>query len=146
MSGVEVTESAGRYLSAILLVNAGEGRPAKTGEVADRLDVNPATVTERLGDLAERGLVDHERYQGATLTDDGEAVTRELLWKQCLVENFATDDLGADDVDAESIGQALSEETALALKHHIDHPCTGECRAPDAEFPECTVDYDASDQ
>jgi len=144
MSGVELTDSAGRYLTAILLVSASEGRPAKTGEVADRLDVNPATVTERLGDLSERGLVDHERYAGATLTDDGEAAARKLMWKHCVVENFAADDLGLADLDADAIGQALSEETATALARHVDHPCSGECRAPDADFPECTFGYSAS--
>lgn len=141
MSRVEVSESAGRYLSAILLVSASSGRPAKTGEVADRLDVNPATVTERLGMLADRGLVDYERYKGATLTAEGESTTRELMWKRCLVENFATDDLQLPDADAEQIGQALSEETAMALKQYLDHPCTGECRAPDADFDECCADY-----
>ncbi|MDZ7735506.1 MAG: metal-dependent transcriptional regulator [Gammaproteobacteria bacterium] len=75
--------------SAILLVSAREGRPARTGELADRLDVNPATVTERLTDFHERDLVSYERYQGATLTDDGESAARELMWKRCLVENFA---------------------------------------------------------
>ncbi|AHG02695.1 Fur family transcriptional regulator [Halobacterium sp. DL1] len=144
MSGVEVSESAGRYLSAILLASATSGGPAKTGEVADRLDVNPATVTERMGMLADRGLVDYERYQGATLTEAGESVTRELMWKRCLVENFATDDLQLPEADAEHIGQALTEETAMALKQYIDHPCTGECRAPDADFEECCADYSAS--
>lgn len=144
MSGREVSESAGRYLSAILLASATSGEPAKTGEVADRLGVNPATVTERMGMLADRGLVDYERYQGATLTEAGESVTRELMWKRCLVENFATDDLALPGADAEQIGQALTEETAMALKQYIDHPCTGECRAPDADFEECCSDYSAS--
>jgi Mn-dependent DtxR family transcriptional regulator len=144
MSGVEVSESAGRYLSAILLVSATAGRPAKTGEIADRLGVNPATVTERLGMLAERSLVDYERYEGATLTEEGESATRELMWKRCLVENFATEDLQLAEADAEHIGQALSEETAMALKQYIDHPCAGECHAPDADFEECCADYSTS--
>jgi len=144
MSGGELSETAGRYLSAILLVSAREGRRAKTGEVADRLGVDPATVTERVHDFAERGLVDYERYEGATLTGDGEAVTRELMWKRCLVENFTSDDLGLDDADADAIGGTLSADAARALKHHIDHPCTGRCSAPDADFAECCPDYQVS--
>ncbi|MCG1001934.1 MULTISPECIES: metal-dependent transcriptional regulator [Halobacterium] len=144
MSGGELSKTAGRYLSAILLVSAREERPAKTGEVADRLGVDPSTVTERVADFAERGLVDYERYEGATLTGDGEAVTRELMWKQCLVENFTGDDLGLDGVDSASIGDALSEDAARALKHHIDHPCTGRCSAPDADFAECCPEFQVS--
>jgi len=144
MSGGELSKTAGRYLSAILLVSAREQRPAKTGEVADRLNVDPATVTERLAEFADQGLVDYERYQGATLTADGEELTRGLMWKRCLVENFTSDDLDLEGVDTESIGEALSEDAALALKHHIDHPCTEQCSAPHADFAECCSDYQLS--
>ncbi|WP_336035333.1 metal-dependent transcriptional regulator [Halobacterium yunchengense] len=143
MSGDDLSETAGRYLSAILVVSAREGRRARTGELADRLGVDPATVTERLASFADRELVDYERYEGATLTDAGERVTRERMWKRCLVENFAGDELGLEDVDSETVGGVLSEETALALKRHIDHPCTGRCSAPNADFEECCPDYQA---
>ncbi|GAA0651321.1 metal-dependent transcriptional regulator [Salarchaeum japonicum] len=134
MSTPAVSESEGRYLSAILLVSETAGRPAKTGELADELEVSPASVTERIGTLADRGLVAYERYEGATLTEDGEAVTRELLWKRCLAENLVNDEA---DADVEAFGHALSEDVAAALKSFIDHPCSGECSAPDAEYSEC---------
>lgn len=141
MSRGALSKTGGRYLSAILLVSAREERAAKTGEVADLLDVNPATVTERFTEFADRGLVDYERYEGASLTQDGKAHTRKLMWKRCLVENFAERDLDLDDLDSELIGQSLSEDAALALKRHIDHPCTGRCSAPEADFEECCSDY-----
>ncbi|QDX40031.1 metal-dependent transcriptional regulator [Salarchaeum sp. JOR-1] len=133
MSPPTVSESEGRYLSAILLVSETAGRPAKTGELADELDVSPASVTERIGTLADRGLVAYERYEGATLTETGEDVTRELLWKRCLAENLVDE----AEADVEAFGHALSEDVAAALKSFIDHPCSGECRAPDAEYSEC---------
>lgn len=138
---VEVSDSALRYLSAILLLSRDRGRPAKTGEIADRLDVNPATVTERLVDFDERGLVDYERYEGATLSAEGETLTRERMWKRCLAENFARDELDLPEADSESIGQALSDEAANALKQLIDHPCNGRCSAPEADFEACCPDY-----
>jgi DtxR family Mn-dependent transcriptional regulator len=138
---VEVSDSSLRYLSAILLLSRDRDRPAKTGEIADRLDVNPATVTERLVDFDERDLVDYERYEGATLTNDGELLTRERMWKRCLAENFTRDELGLPEADSESIGQALSDEAADALKELIDHPCNGRCSAPEADFDACCPDY-----
>lgn len=138
---VEVSDSALRYLSAILLLSRANQEPAKTGEIAERLDVNPATVTERLVDLDERGLVEYERYEGATLTSDGETHTRERMWKRCLAENFTRDELDLPEADSESIGQALSDDAADALKELIDHPCNGQCSAPDADFEACCPDY-----
>ena len=63
--------TADQYLKAIYLVQRMEDGPAATGALADMLDVSPASVNEMVGKLQDRGLVDHEKYKGATLTDDG---------------------------------------------------------------------------
>jgi DtxR family Mn-dependent transcriptional regulator len=137
----EVSAADGRCLAAVFAVGAVEDRPAETGDLADELDVTPGTVTERLRDLAARGLLDYERYQGAELTAEGERVARELAWRRCLAQNFLAD---ADAEDVDGFGRALSGEAAAALGERIDHPCSGECQAPEARFPECTVYSTAS--
>ncbi|MFC7167047.1 metal-dependent transcriptional regulator [Halospeciosus flavus] len=137
MSVADVSGSAGRYLSAILLLSRRNGRPAKTGEIAERLDVSAASVTERLADLEERGLAEYEKYHGVELTDDGEAVTRELMWKRCLAENFLDEDLDLPDADGSEVGPALSDDVATALKALIDHPCDGACEAPHTAHDAC---------
>jgi DtxR family Mn-dependent transcriptional regulator len=135
----EVSPADGRYLAAVFAVGAVDDRPAETGELAAELDVSPGTVTERLRDLAARELVDYERYHGAELTEDGERVARQLAWRRCLAENFTAGELDLAEADVDGIGRALSEDAAAALREHVDHPCSGECRAPDVRFPECTV-------
>jgi hypothetical protein len=56
-----------------------------------------------------------------------------------LAENFLDGELDVADGDVDGFGRALSEDAAVALGERIDHPCSGECRAPEARFPECTV-------
>jgi len=133
----DVTETTGRYLSAILLESERADRPARTGEVAACLDVALATVTERFEELDERGLVEYAKYEGATLTPRGEAVTRDHMWKHCLAANFLAGDLDLPASDAGGLGSALSDETARALQALIDHPCSGTCHAPDVEYSAC---------
>jgi Mn-dependent DtxR family transcriptional regulator len=140
----EVSAADGRYLAAVFVVGAVRDQPAATGDLAAELDVSPGTVTERLHDLASRGLLDYERYHGAELTDEGERVARELAWRRCLVENFTHGELDVADADVDGIGRALSEDAAAALGERVEHPCSGECRAPEATFPECTVYSTAS--
>ena len=135
----EVSAADGRYLAAVFAVGAVRDRPAETGDLAAELDVSPGTVTERLRDLGSRGLLDYERYHGAELTDEGEQVARELAWRRCLAENFLDGELDVADGDVDGFGRALSEDAAAALGDRVDHPCSGECRAPEARFPECTV-------
>jgi len=71
--------TADQYLKTIFLVEQLHDGPAATGELADRLGVSPASVNEMIGKLEERGLVTHEKYKGASVTDDGEALAREAL-------------------------------------------------------------------
>ncbi|UPV76126.1 metal-dependent transcriptional regulator [Halorussus limi] len=145
----EVSESVGRYLRAVHLLTAETDRRAKTGELAAVLDVSDASVTNMVETLADRGLADHRKYEGVTLTDAGESAAREFAWRRCVAENFLEDDLGVDvaalrDADRDgaddprALGQVLSEEAVHRLKDIVDHPCDGACRAPHDEYSECS--------
>ena len=148
----EVSESVGRYLSAIHLLTADADRRAKTGQLADVLGVSAASVTEMVTSLDGRGLAAYEKYDGVTLTEEGEATAREFAWRRCVAENFLEDDLDidlaalrtdrddTDDEDPSAIGQALSEEAVHRLKELVDHPCDGACRAPHDEYNACSDD------
>ncbi|UPW02206.1 metal-dependent transcriptional regulator [Halorussus gelatinilyticus] len=146
----DVSESEGRYLRAIHLLTAETDRRAKTGELAAVLDVSDASVTGMVGTLADRGLADYRKYEGVTLTDDGEAAAREFAWRRCVAENFLEDDLNVDVAalreadgdgsgeDPRALGQVLSDEAVHRLKEVVDHPCDGACRAPHDEYDECS--------
>jgi DtxR family Mn-dependent transcriptional regulator len=70
MDGVTIpktpSSSVGNYLKAIW--ESAEEGPASTKEVADRLSVSPASVTNMFARLREMGLVEYERYRGASLS------------------------------------------------------------------------------
>lgn len=140
----EVSESVGRYLSAIHLLTVDGDGPARTGELADWLDVSAASVTEMLTTLEGRGLAVYEKYEGVTLTETGEATARELMWKHCVAENFLAEDLDIEGVgaeaDARGIGHALSDEAVGRLGDYIGHPCENECSAPQREYGACRDD------
>ena len=144
----EVSRSVGRYLCAVHLLSMDGDGPAKTSALAERLSVSNASVTEMLSTLEDRGLATYEKYQGVELTPEGEATARELLWKHCVAENFLTEEAdpvveasgSTDGEEARSFGHALSDEVAARLRAYIDHPCEGQCGAPDAEYAECRED------
>ena len=145
----EVSESVGRYLSAIYLLTADTDRRARTSELAEILDVSAASVTGMVTSLDDRGLAVYEKYEGVTLTDEGETAAREFTWRRCVTENFLEDDLGLDpaalrDDDAAdgplAIGRVLSDEAVHRLKDLVDHPCDGKCSGPSAEYSACLDD------
>ncbi len=118
------------YLLAIYRLNK-EGGPAKTNDVAERLDISPASVTEMVKRLSELGLVDYERYRGATLTRKGYRQAHRMERKHRLVEKFFVDVLKSDADSAHTsachIEHGLSDEAARQLCRIIGSPDECDC-------------------
>ncbi len=99
------------YLKAIYVLQSEQGPPVSTSAVAEYLDKSSPSVTDMLGKLEERGLVEREPYQGAELTAEGEAVALEVVRHHRLLEAFLADRL---DYDWSEV-----HDEADALEHHI---------------------------
>jgi DtxR family Mn-dependent transcriptional regulator len=99
------------YLKAIYTLQRERGPPVSNSAIAEYLDVTAPTVTSMLEKLAERELVDREKYTGVELTDQGERLALEVLRHHRLLEAYL----------AQQLGYEWSEvhEEADALEHHI---------------------------
>jgi Mn-dependent DtxR family transcriptional regulator len=126
--------TADQYLKAIYLVQRVENGPAATGALADRLEVSPASVNEMIGKLEERGLVEHEKYKGATLTDEGITRARDALQTYCIIERFLTNVLEVEAFRAEAreLESVIDDTVAERLDTIIDR----EPQCPDCFDPE----------
>ncbi|MFC7193909.1 metal-dependent transcriptional regulator [Halosimplex aquaticum] len=60
----DVERTTARYLFAISTLSTDTEERIATGELKEYLGVTPASVTEMVAKLDERGLVDYEKYQG----------------------------------------------------------------------------------
>jgi len=99
------------YLKAIYVLQSEQGPPVSTSAIAEYLDKTSPSVTDMLGKLEDRGLVEREPYQGAELTAEGEAVALEVVRHHRLLEAFLADRL---DYDWSEV-----HDEADALEHHI---------------------------
>jgi DtxR family Mn-dependent transcriptional regulator len=118
------SSSVGDYLKAIWEL-AGSGA-ASTKEVADRLSVSSASVTNMFGRLQEMGLVGYERYRGASLTRRGLVEALRLVRRHRLIETFLLEHLGYSwqDVheEAERLEHAVSDRFTERLAELLGHP------------------------
>ena len=117
-------EAAQDYLKAIWKLEQG-GR-ATTSAIADELGVSPASATGMLKRLASLGLVEHERYHGASLTLAGERVALEVVRHHRLLELYLMEALGLgwDEVHAEAdrLEHHLSEEVEARIDAALGFP------------------------
>jgi len=118
------SSSVGDYIKAIW--DLGGVGSASTKDVAARLLVSPASVSNMFVRLQEMGLAEYERYQGASLTERGRVEALRLVRRHRLIETFLLEHLGYDwqDVheEAERLEHAVSDGFTERLAELLGHP------------------------
>ena len=118
------SSSVGDYIKAIW--DLGGVGSASTKDVADRLMVSPASVSNMFVRLQEMSLVEYERYQGASLTERGRVEALRLIRRHRLIETFLLEHLGYDwqevHDEAERLEHAVSDGFTERLAAFLGHP------------------------
>ena len=113
-------------LKAIYTLQQEQGERVTTAELAEYLDRSSPTVTNTVGKLEDRGLVDREKYQGVELTEKGMTVALEVLRHHRLLEAYLAEHLGYDWADvhteAETLEHHISEELERRIVEALDNP------------------------
>lgn len=86
---------------------------ARAVEVADKLGVAQASVSNMLQKLDQDGFVVREKYRGVTLTDHGRAVAERIVARHELLTRL----LRAFELDEEIIYRDVE-----GMEHHISRP------------------------
>jgi DtxR family Mn-dependent transcriptional regulator len=118
-----LSESQEDYLEAIFHIVA-EKHAARVKDIAERLEVNPASVTGALGVLAGKGLVNYTPYEAITLTPQGRKISRDVVQRHEVLRYFFLNILSVDhniaDRAACSMEHALSREILDRLTQFLD--------------------------
>lgn len=113
------------YLKAIYEIQREKGKVATT-VLANRLQIQPASVTGMIKKLSEMNLLTHERYQGVVLTASGKKIALEVIRHHRLIELFLAEALGVpwDRVheEAEKWEHILSEDLEDRIDALLGYP------------------------
>ncbi len=119
-----LTQSIEDYLKAIYELTLKDGR-ASTTQLADYLQVTPASVTGMIKKLAATNppLLEYRKHRGVILTDKGRKIALEILRHHRLLELFLHEvlDYPWDEVDEEAdrlehvISEKFEDRIAKAL-------------------------------
>jgi DtxR family Mn-dependent transcriptional regulator len=121
------TQSVQDYLKRIYELTES-GFPASTNDLANRLNIAPASVTGMLQKLANSTppLVVYKKHQGVTLTKNGEKAALEVIRHHRLLETFLVRTLGYswDEVhfEADKLEHVISEDFEARMAKALGNP------------------------
>ncbi len=119
------SEHLEEYLESILDIEEKAG-VARTSAIARCMKVAPASVTEALQTLADKGFVNYQPYKGATLTGPGREMAQKVKRRHRLLEVFLNDVLhiSQENIHDEAckMEHTLSDETECAICRMLNAP------------------------
>ncbi len=139
-----MTQTTEEYLEAIGTLEEREN-PVSTTAIARSMGVSLASVSEMLRRLADKGLVTHTPYGGASLTEEGRhrylhLTRRHRLWEVFLNKHLG---LGWDEVyeQACSLEHSTTETVADRLSQYLGNPavCPHGSPIPDKDLKYAAV-------
>lgn len=96
------------YMEAIYHI-IEEKLVARSKEIAARLDVSRASVTEALRALSKRGLINYAPYEAITMTEKGRKVAEDVIFRHETLKRFF--------VEVLALNEGIAEEGACKIEH-----------------------------
>lgn len=107
----ELSENLEDYLEVILDLEKTR-KVARGKEIAQRLNIQPGSVTGALKTLDSKGLINWERYGYITLTEKGLSIAESITHRHSILKDFLVNVLQVDPIIADS--------TACRMEHAVD--------------------------
>jgi len=106
-----LTQSKEDYLEAILVISL-EKKWVRVSDLADYLGVKMSSVAAGIRFLAEKGLVNHEKYGYIELTREGVRVAKQIYARHKTLYKFLHDFLG--------LSEPVAWRDACRMEHVLD--------------------------
>lgn len=92
----------------------------QTNAIAEQMQTKPASVTDMIKKLADKGFVDYIKYQGVTLTEKGKNAAIDIVRKHRLWEVFLVDKLNFKWDEVHDVAEELEHIKSTALIERLD--------------------------
>jgi len=113
------------YLSVIYKSSDSNGE-IKANQIAEKLNISGAAVTDMLRKLSNEGFVEYKRYKGTRLTKSGEEYARNMVRRHRIWELFLHQIVGLpwDKVhdEAHNLEHSASDELINRMEEMLDYP------------------------
>ena len=97
---IDLSFAEENYLKAIYHLSSAGLNQVNTNAIAERLETKPASVSDMIRKLSDKGVISYVKYQGVNITEEGKknalwVIRKHRLWEVFLVEklNFHWDEV-----------------------------------------------------
>ncbi|GAB2942229.1 metal-dependent transcriptional regulator [Hymenobacter coalescens] len=109
------------YLKAIYKLSEAEpGAEVSTNRIAEVLQTRPASVTDMMRRLGEKGLLSYQRYRGVLLTSEGRRLALLTIRKHRLWEVFLVQKLGFAWDEVHDVAEEMEHISSPVLVRRLD--------------------------
>jgi DtxR family Mn-dependent transcriptional regulator len=108
---IELSESLEDYLEVIFDLQR-EKKVARAKDIAQKLGIQPGSVTGGLKSLVEKKLINYEPYSFITLTAEGARIAKAITRRHRILKDFLSKVLQLDEETAET--------AACRMEHAVD--------------------------
>lgn len=91
-----------------------------TNSIAEALQTKPASVSDMLKKLAQKGLVDYVKYKGVSLTDEGRQIALWVIRKHRLWEVFLLEKLKFNWDEVHEVADQLEHIKSVRMIERLD--------------------------
>jgi DtxR family Mn-dependent transcriptional regulator len=105
---VDLSASLEDYIEAIYHI-VDEKLVARSKDIASRLGVSRASVTEALRALAKKDLINYAPYEAITMTEQGRKAAEDVIYRHDSLKRFFIEVLAID--------EKMAEEAACKVEH-----------------------------
>ena len=126
MTNTNLSKSEENYLKSIFNLSEFGNKQVTTNSISKILNIEPASVTDKIKKLSKKKLIYHEKYKGSTISKSGikialQIIRRHRLWEVFLYDklNFKWDKI--HDI-AEELEHVSSEELIDNLDKFLKYP------------------------
>ena len=99
------------YVELVYIIQKKK-KKVHTNDIANALNINPASVTEIFQKLSDEGYINYEKYSGVTLTSKGKSIALKTKKRHDILKNF----LMILEIDGE-----IADEDACKIEHIVNH-------------------------
>ena len=108
------------YLKNIYALQNEDHSAISTNLLAGKMETKASSVTDMLKKLAVKNLVDYKKYQGVSLTEEGEKVALKVIRKHRLWEYFLVEKLQYNWEEVHDIAEQLEHVNSDTLINNLE--------------------------